>query len=99
MAREMGSPRHVDNRRRRTREGPEPACVRAPFHLLGWHTQGGEGRINVLPWYRPVGVAKTSSETQRRKNQGARKGTWQPRGMGKPTGPTYPGSVSNRQGW
>ena len=36
----MGSPRHVDNRRRRTREGPELACVRAPFHLLGWHMQG-----------------------------------------------------------
>ena len=31
MAREMGSRRHVDNRRRRTREGPELACVRAPF--------------------------------------------------------------------
>ena len=27
MAREMGSPRQVCNRRRRTREGPEPACV------------------------------------------------------------------------
>ena len=31
MAREMGSPRHVDNRRRRTREGPEPACVHTVF--------------------------------------------------------------------
>ena len=31
MAREMGSPRHVPNRRRRTREGPEPACVLSPF--------------------------------------------------------------------
>ena len=30
MAREMGSPRHVPNRRRRTREGPEPACVQTP---------------------------------------------------------------------
>ena len=29
-ARCMGSPRHVQNRRRRTREGPEPACVRSP---------------------------------------------------------------------
>ena len=27
VAREMGSPRHAVNRRRRTREGPEPACV------------------------------------------------------------------------
>ena len=27
VARGMGSPRHAQNRRRRTREGPEPACV------------------------------------------------------------------------
>ena len=27
VARGMGSPRHAPNRRRRTREGPEPACV------------------------------------------------------------------------
>ena len=39
MARGMGSPRHVTNRRRRTRKGPEPACVQTPF-LRGWHTQG-----------------------------------------------------------
>ena len=38
MAREMGSPRQAKNRRRRTREGPEPACVQAPFQM-GWHTQ------------------------------------------------------------
>ena len=31
MARGMGSPRQAKNRRRRTREGPEPACVRSPF--------------------------------------------------------------------
>ena len=31
MTRRMGSPRHVRNRRRRTREGPEPACVQTPF--------------------------------------------------------------------
>ena len=30
MARRMGSPRHVPNRRRRTREAPEPACVQTP---------------------------------------------------------------------
>ena len=43
MARGMGSPRQVSNRRRRTREGPEPACVQTPLHR-GWHTQ--EGRMN-----------------------------------------------------
>ena len=30
LAREMGSPRQVSNRRRRTRKGPEPACVQTP---------------------------------------------------------------------
>ena len=30
MAREMGSPRQVSNRRRRTRKGPESACVQTP---------------------------------------------------------------------
>ena len=30
VAREMGSPRQACNRRRRTREGTERACVRAP---------------------------------------------------------------------
>ena len=33
VAREMGSTRHALNRRRRTREGPEPACVQTPFNL------------------------------------------------------------------
>ena len=39
IARGMGSPRQVHNRRRRTREGPKPACVHTPLHR-GWHTQG-----------------------------------------------------------
>ena len=45
MAREMGSPRHVSNKRRRTREGPEPACVRSPFLDTGWHTQGRKDEL------------------------------------------------------
>ena len=57
VAREMGFPRHASNRRRRTREGPEPACVQTPLRSGVAHA-GKEGRINVLPWYRPVGVAK-----------------------------------------
>ena len=44
LAREVGSPRHVRNRRRRTREGPEPACVQIPWCWGG--TRRGEGRIN-----------------------------------------------------
>ena len=58
MVREMGSPRQARNRRRRTRKGPEPACVQTPWRWVR------EGRIHVLPWCRLVGVAKTSSETQ-----------------------------------
>ena len=54
-----GSPRHAYNRRRRTREGPEPACVQKP--VLGGVTGRGEGRINVLPWHLLLGVTKTSS--------------------------------------
>ena len=39
----MGSPMQARNRRRRTRKGPEPACVREhPFNRWGWHTQGGK---------------------------------------------------------
>ena len=44
MARGMGSPRQVHNRRRRTREGPEPACVQTPLHC-GWHTQGRKDEL------------------------------------------------------
>ena len=61
---EDGSPRQVRNRRQRTREGPEPACVQT-FSQTVWDTHGGEGRINVQPWYRLVGVVSTSSETHR----------------------------------
>ena len=54
---------------------------------------GGEGRINVLPWYRPVGVAKKLPVI--RKGGRARlpkKGKWPPRGTGT-TVLTYPASV------
>ena len=44
MAREMGTPRHVQNRRRRTREGPENACVQTPL-VHGWHTQGEKDEL------------------------------------------------------
>ena len=33
-----------------------------PLLKRGWHTQGEKGELNVLPWYRPVGVVSTSSE-------------------------------------
>ena len=72
-----GSPRHVQNRRRRTREN-----LRVCKHLLvGVAHAGGEGRINVLPWYRPVGVQNLQLDA-RRKNGAARKGKWSTRGTG-----------------
>ena len=40
VAREMGSPRQANNRRRRTRKGPEHACVQTPLSTSGWHMQG-----------------------------------------------------------
>ena len=67
VARGMGSPRRAKNRRRRTGRGPELACVQTPL-MLGVAHAGGEGWINILP-----GVAKTSSETQRRKSLAAQK--------------------------
>ena len=57
-----------------------------------WHMQGEKGELRILSWYRPVGVAKTSSETQRRKNRAARRGKWSPRGTGMLV-LTYPGSA------
>ena len=36
----MGSPRQAKNRRRRTREGPEPACVQTPFEVGVAHAGG-----------------------------------------------------------
>ena len=96
LARRMGSPRQGWNRRRRTREGPELACVQTPL-WFGLAHAGREGWINILPWYRPVGRGKTSSETQRRKSRAARKGKWPPRGTGT-TLLTYPGSAPWRTG-
>ena len=92
LARMMGSPRlwakqaAADSRGSRT-------CVCAKNTSGPWLAHaGGEGWINILPWYRLVGVAKTSSETQRRKSRAARKGKWPPRGTGM-TVLTYPGSA------
>ena len=96
LARGMGSRRHELNSRRRTREGPEPACVQTPFCFEVAHA-GREGRMNILPWYRLVGVAKTSSETQRRKSRAARKGKWPPRGTGT-TVLTFPRSAPRGTG-
>ena len=50
--------RHVDNRRRRTREGPEPACVQTPLRRE-WHTQGEKDELTSCrgtlqsAWHKP----------------------------------------------
>ena len=82
-------PRYAKNGLRRAREGPEPVCVQTPFSVTVWHTPEEKGEQDVLPWYRLVGVASASSESQRRENLAARKGKWSPRGTGT-TVLTYP---------
>ena len=61
-----------DHNRRRAREGPEPVCVQTPFQSGVAHA-GVEGWINIMPWYRLVGVAKNSSESRRRESWAAQK--------------------------
>ena len=70
----MGSPKAG-----RQQEGPEPACVQTPLSKVA-HAR--EERINVLPWYRLVGVVSTSSEPHRREDGAARKGKWSSRDTG-----------------
>ena len=82
------------NRRRRTREGPR-TCVCANTSDPRVAHAGEEGRENVPPWYRPVGVAKTSVRRARRENRAARKGKWSPRGTGT-TVLTYPCPTASR---
>ena len=41
----MGSPRHAENRRRRIRKDPEPACVQAPFREGGGTRRGEKGDL------------------------------------------------------
>ena len=66
--------------------------LRVCNHLffLGVAHAGVEGWINILPWYRPVGVAKKSSETHKEEEPGLpEKSKWPPRGTGT-TVLTYP---------
>ena len=78
MAREMGSPRQVDNRRRRTREGPEPACVQTPLsvgvaRVSGRHVVQGRqcspapaqaSRVSVAVRGAPRGTGKAGENGQ-----------------------------------
>ena len=73
----MGSPRRVPNKRRRTRQSPEPACVQTTSSDGVAHARR-KVELTFCPWYRLVGVARA-----------ARKGKWSPRGTGT-TVLTYP---------
>ena len=58
LARGMGFPRRGLNRRRRTREGPEPACVRTPFHFGSGTLKGVKDEFTCrgtvqLVWQKP----------------------------------------------
>ena len=89
----VGSPRHVTTGGGGLARVPNLHVCK---HLiLGVAHAGEEGRINVLPWYRLVGVAKTFSESQRRENRAARKATWSPRGT-EMTVLTYPCQTASR---
>ena len=92
MVRGMGSPRQAFNRRRRTRDGPEHACVQTPL-TSGWHTQEEERWIIILSWYRLVRVTIPPVSHERGRVRLPQKGQWPPRGEGT-TVLTYPGSAS-----
>jgi len=73
VARGIGSPRRAANRRRRVREDPEPACVQSPSDNRGGTCRGGRVK-NILPWYRLVGVVRTSIMAQASVDAGGKPG-------------------------
>ena len=88
--------RPMMNRRRRTGEGPEPACVQTP-NQGGWRTQG---RKDELTSCRGTVSSAWQKPPVRRKGGRAglpKKGKWPPRGTGT-TVLTYPGSAPWRTG-
>ena len=90
MARGMVSPRQVRNRRRRTREGPEPVCVQTPIQQGG--TKGWKDELTSCR-----GTVKSSWQKPPVRRKGGRaglhqKGKWPPHGT-ETTVLTYPGSA------
>ena len=67
------SPRHELNRRRRTREGPERACVQTAL-VHEWHMQGEKGELTSCRGTVQFAWQRTSSWTQRRKSAGCPQG-------------------------
>ena len=74
--------------------------LRVRNHLeLGVAHAGEEGRINVLPWYRRVGVAKTSSETQGGRTGLPARVSGRHVVRGRQSSPILECAQENRQGW
>ena len=103
---EMGSPRHVHNRRQRTRKGPESECVQTPCRL-GWHMQGEKDELTSCR-----GTVQSGWQKPPVRRRAARKGKWPPRGTGIRQAPPIPAlqptvfrwqskglRQGNRQGW
>ena len=104
VARGMGSPRLASNWRRRTREGPEPACVLSSF-LLGWHTQEGRANKYVLAvapssrrWKYTQLVPLSRGGKTGLPVRVKKKGKWSPRGTGT-TVLTCPFPTARRYRW
>ena len=57
--------------------------------------EGGEGRFNVLPWYRLVGVAILPTSREGGRAGLPKKGKWSPRGT-RTTVLTYPCPTASR---
>ena len=75
-------------------------CVCANTWVLVWHTHEWKGELTSCRGTVKSAWQKTSSETQRRKNQAARKGKWSPRGArNRQAPPILEVRPGNRQGW
>ena len=73
------TPRHVQNRPRRTRKGPKPACVQTPLDS-GWHTHGKKGELTscrgaVKPAWEKPPVRRKEEEPGYPQGQVAASGT------------------------
>ena len=73
-----GGPKACHSQAAADSQGSRTCVCAITFWTPEWHTQG---RKDELTSCRGT-VAKTSSETQRRKSRAARKGKWPPRGTG-----------------
>ena len=93
-----GSPRRARNRRRRTREGPEPGVCEHPLHPV-WHTQGEEGESTSCR-----GTVQSARQRPQVRRKGGRAGlSVRESGRhvvrGRQSSPVLEVRPGNRQGW